>query len=470
VGIRGQPSVLLAGKAPRRVNEEADFELSRVVELLQSLIRNRCVSSIVDLDGLATAGDEGRSAELLAQLLADAGLEVERVELTPGRPAVVARIEGRDDNADSLAYVGHMDVVPADEADWIADPFGGDLIGDEVWGRGALDMLGQLSAMVEAFRVLAQRNFRPRGDLLLLAVPDEECGGLAGTRELLVRRPELCTNFALTEVGGAIHRRGDGSLLIEAYSEEKGLALLDITVRGRSGHSAFPFGSDNALLRLARVVQKLEEYEPRTIVSQAWQEWVHSQDFDPSLTSLLTDSATLPDVLESLPAALAAQAHASTHCALVPTVATAGDKANTIPSSGRLIATVRTPPGQDLDEVINDVHRLLSGLVEPSDIRLRYKVESSRSETDSRLWEVLKQSTQRFYPGSQLLPSVLCAQTDARWLREAGTITYGFGLLSERLTADEYWQRFHGPNERIDIDSLRLSTEGFIAVAEQFCG
>ena len=178
---------------------------SEVGDLLGVLIRNRCVSNIVDG---ASVGNESANAAVLRSVIEGPGLDVEWYEPVEGRASLVARIEGTDPGAPSLALMGHTDVVPADAADgWTHDPFGGELVDGEVWGRGAVDMLNQTAAMALAVRRLADEGFRPKGDLVFWAVPDEECGGVQGAMTTLFNNPDLVrTDYALTEVGGTVGR------------------------------------------------------------------------------------------------------------------------------------------------------------------------------------------------------------------------------------------------------------------------
>src|SRR5262249_38340770 len=147
----------------------------QTTELLQALIRNACVN-----DGTADSGGETRNAELLHAYLTGAGLEVQCYESRPGRGSIVAKIEGSDPNAPTLCLMGHTDVVPVNPSGWSRDPFGGELIAGEVWGRGAIDMLNLTSSMAVAFRHLAHSGFRPKGTLIYFGVADEEAGGQWG--------------------------------------------------------------------------------------------------------------------------------------------------------------------------------------------------------------------------------------------------------------------------------------------------
>ena len=151
--------------------DRLDRLTGETVELLQTLIRNRCVN-----DGTAGSGEEVRNADVLQQVVEGAGVAVERYDAAPGRTSIVARIEGSDPDAPSLCLMGHTDVVPVNERGWSEDPFGGEIIdgpdGPEVWGRGAVDMLNLTSSMAVAFRRLATEGFRPKGDLIYFGVGD----------------------------------------------------------------------------------------------------------------------------------------------------------------------------------------------------------------------------------------------------------------------------------------------------------
>src|SRR3954451_25492130 len=150
-----------------------DASAGPTTELLQAMIRNACVN-----DGTPDSGEEGRNADLLQTYLEGAGLDVERFDSRPGRTSMVARIEGSDPTAPTLCLMGHTDVVPVNPSGWSRDPFGGELIDGEVWGRGAIDMLNITASMAVAFRHLASSGWRPKGTLIYFGVADEEAGGM----------------------------------------------------------------------------------------------------------------------------------------------------------------------------------------------------------------------------------------------------------------------------------------------------
>ena len=198
------------------------------------------------------------------------GVEIERYEPTPGRASLVARIPGTDPTAPSLCLMGHTDVVPVSPAGWRHDPFGGELIDGEVWGRGAVDMLNLTSSMAIVFRDLAERGFRPRGDLVYFAVADEEAGSAHGARWVADHHPEsIRTTYLLTESGG-LHTGSPEAPQIGVTVAEKGVAWRRLRVHGTPGHGSMPFRIDNALVAAAGVVQRLAEYRPAPQFHELW--------------------------------------------------------------------------------------------------------------------------------------------------------------------------------------------------------
>src|SRR5665213_2282772 len=169
-----------------------------VAEVLQAMIRNACVN-----DGTPESGHEQRNADLLRDLLDGRGLDMELYEPLPGRTSLVAKLEGRDPDAPALALLGHTDVVPANGEDWRHDPFGGEIIDGEVWGRGAIDMLNLTATMATGLRHLALEGFRPAGDLTYVAVADEEATGIHGAKWLCEHQADVVnSDYVITESGG----------------------------------------------------------------------------------------------------------------------------------------------------------------------------------------------------------------------------------------------------------------------------
>lgn len=442
-----------------------------MVELLQQLIRNECVN-----DGTAGSGGESRNAETLRSYL---GADTDLVEPVAGRGSLIARIEGSDPDAPSLSLMGHTDVVPFNADTWQRDPVGGELVDGEVWGRGAVDMLNQTAAMAVAFRRLAQSGFRPKGTLVYLAVADEEAGGVVGAKPLVEGHADaVLTEYCLTEFGGFATPASGGGLHVSVGTAEKGGAPLQLTVRGRASHGSVPYGTDNALVTAAEVVRRISAARGPSRIDDTWREWVHAQGYDEQLTETLLDPDRLWASMPTMPRGLAAHAHACTHLTAAPTLVTGSkqQKINVIPDSVRIGVDVRLLPGQNEEDVLSFIDAVL-GSGGPGELDLRDRVDvalpkgarsGTSSPTGTPLWAAMERAAQRAYPDATLLPSLASGTTDARWLRPAGVVTYGFGLLSRKVTPTEFWSRFHGKDERVDVESLDLSVDLWEWLARDF--
>jgi acetylornithine deacetylase/succinyl-diaminopimelate desuccinylase-like protein len=432
------------------------------VELLSQLIRNQCVN-----DGDADSGFESRSADVIAQYLGDTGLELERYAARPGRESLVARIEGSDPDAPTLLLMGHTDVVPANADGWRRDPFGADLVNGELWGRGAVDMLNLTATMAVAFRTLARSGFTPRGTLAYLAVADEENLGTWGAEYLLEHeRDAVMADYVVTEAGGFQIPTASGPRL-PVIVGEKGSYWCRISVRGTPGHASQPFRTDNALVTAAEVVRRLADYRPPTMIHDTWRRFVDGVDFGPEWNSRLTDADTLYDFCNELPIGLAREAHACTHTTFAPTIAHGGTKTNVIPDLVEIEVDIRTLPGQKAADVRKMLDDALGDLAAHVDITPLDENESTSSPTESRMWDAMQQVSSRLVAGSSLVPFLSVGATDARFFRRAGSVAYGFGLFSKRLSFEDYAAMFHGNDERVDVDSLVLSTQLWDALARE---
>ena len=436
---------------------------NETVELLQQLIRNECVNT-----GESESGEEIRNSDLLENFLEGPGVEVERYDCLPGRRSMVARIEGTDPSAPSLCLMGHTDVVPVSPDGWSRDPFGGELIGGEVWGRGAVDMLNLTSSMAVAFRHLARSGFRPQGDLVYFGVADEEAGGTYGAKWMAENHWDaISADYVLTEFGGLPMDTPDGRKITLAAGE-KGLGWRRLTVKGTPGHGSMPFGSDNAVLKAAEIIRRLGEYRPDAKLTEMWQHQVSTLDLESDVKAALLDPASVWDAISQLESPdLARHLHACTHTTFSPNVVHGGIKTNVIPDSVEIDVDIRTAPG-DSDRVDEHLRDALGELFDEVEIRVIHDDPATFSSTDTPMWHLLEELMQKAHPGAPLIPSLIVGATDARFYRENGSIAYGAGLFSDGVDSGEFMSRFHGHNERVDVDSLALTTQLWLDVASNF--
>jgi acetylornithine deacetylase/succinyl-diaminopimelate desuccinylase-like protein len=437
--------------------------LDETTELTQQLIRNACVN-----DGSPTSGNETKSAEMLASYFDGSGVDVEVYEPLPGRGSLVATIEGSDPAAPTLLLMGHTDVVPVNEDDWQRDPFGGDLVDGEVWGRGAIDMLCLTGSMAVAVRHLATAGWRPRGTLKYLAVADEEAGGGLGARWLLAHEADAVrADYCITEAGGFdLPLTSAGGPKLPVMVAEKGVYWCTLRARGTPGHGSRPFRGDNALVKAAEIIRRLSEYRPATVVPDVWRRFVDGMELAPELAAALLDPNGIGQICETAPdASYARFVHASTHTSIAPTMMRAGTKANVIPDRARLQLDIRTLPGQTENDVEALLADALGDLVGSIEVHVDTHDPSTASPVQTPLWDTMQRVSSRLVPGAQIVPFLATGASDARLFRALGTASYGFSLFSERLSFTDYSARVHGDDERIDQASLGLCADLWPAVA-----
>lgn len=436
------------------------------VELLQALIRNECVN-----DGTPDSGQEVRNAELLSGFLEGTGLGIEQFESHPGRGSMVARIEGTDPTAPTLCLMGHTDVVPVNPAGWSRDPFGGELVDGEVWGRGAIDMLNVTASMAVAFRHLARSGWRPKGTLVYFGVADEEAGGALGAKWMVDHHWDaIRSDFVLTELGGWSSVGPDDVRRVVVNTGEKGIAWRRLRVSGTPAHGSMPFGADNALVKAAEIVRRLALYRPQAHIGEVWKAQVAAMPLPDELKAGLVDPARIWSTIETLPPALARTCHAHTHTTFSPNVVHGGQKTNIIPDLVEIEVDIRTVPGTTQADVDAHLHEALGELVHHVEISPIQSNDATESPRGNALWDAISSATQVAYPGADLIPGLIVGGTDARFFREKGAVAYGTGLFSPSVTFESFGTRFHGNDERIDVESLGLAADFWIHIAKEICG
>ena len=436
---------------------------SEVTDLLQRLIRNECVN-----DGTPASGHEMRSVDLLDDYLRLPGVEMRRYEPMPGRGSLVLRIEGSDPRAPSLHLMGHTDVVPVTPSGWRYDPFGGELIDGDVWGRGAIDMLDVTASMAVAVRRLLESGFRPRGTLIYSAMADEEAQGIHGAKWLTENAwDDVKSDFLVTEFGGARLPLG-GPPKLPIMTSEKGSQWTRLRVRGTPGHGSTPYRSDNALVKAAEVITRIARYKAPLRLDELWKRIVEGLDLPMVLRLALTNPATFDLALDRAPAGAAPIFYAATRTTFSPNIARAGVKLNIIPDSAEIDIDIRTLSGDDGEAVRNMLREAIGDLWSEIEIVAEGDNPATESPLRSPLWDMLTQVTKKLIPGAETVPFLVWGATDARYFRRKGVVSYGYGLMSERISFGEFIRMFHANNERIDQESLRLSTELFEQTAREF--
>ena len=441
--------------------------MAETTDVLQRLIRNSCVN-----EGTPESGHEIRSVDLLESYLRLPGVEMKRYEPVPGRASLVLRIEGGDPKAPSLHLMGHIDVVPVTPSGWRNDPFAAELIDGEVWGRGAIDMLGVTASMAVAVRRLLASGFRPKGTLIYSAVADEEALGTYGAKWLTENAWEdVKADYVVTEFGGMRFPLAGGSPKLPLIAAEKGSQWTRLRVRGTPGHGSMPYQSDNALVKAAEIITRVGKYRAPLRLHSIWRQFVDGLDLPTASRLALTNAAAFDLALDRGPEGTAPMFYAATRTTFSPNIAHSGVKLNVIPDSAEVDIDIRTIAGDDGPKVREMLREAIGAeLWKDVEITAEGDNPASESPTHTPLWDTLTKVTQKLVPGAETIPFLIVGATDARYFRRKGVTSYGYGLMSERISFKDFAKMFHGNNERIDQESLRLSTELFEQTARAFVG
>jgi len=439
--------------------------MEETTDLLQHLIRNECVN-----DGTPASGHESRSVDTLASYLQAPGVEMKRYEPQPGRGSLVLRIEGSDPKAPSLHFMGHTDVVPVTRSGWRHDPFAAELIDGEVWGRGAIDMLDVTASMAVAVRHLLTAGFRPKGTFIYSAVADEEALGTYGAQWLTENAwDEVRSDFLVTEFGGARFPLGRGAKL-PIMTAEKGSQWTRLRVKGTPGHGSMPYQSDNAVVKAAEIITRVGRYRAPLRLHELWRRFVEGIDLPAVSRLALTNPATFDAALDRGPEGTAPMLYAATRTTFSPNIAHGGIKVNVIPDSAEVDFDIRTLAGDDGEKVREMLKDAIGDLWKDVEVTHEGSNPASESPLDTPLWDALTRVTQQLIPDSTTVPFLIVGATDARFFRRKGVVSYGYGLLSDRIAFRDFAKMFHGNNERVDTESLRLCTELWERTARAFVG
>lgn len=436
---------------------------NETVELLQAMIRNECVN-----DGTPESGHETRNSDLLRTIIDVPGVDVEILPVLPGRDSIVARLPGTDPTAPALMLMGHTDVVPVTPEGWKVDPFAGEKIGDEIWGRGAVDMLNVTSSMAVAFAHIASSSQRYAGDIVYFGVADEEAGGVYGAEPLVAERWDaLKCDYVLTEYGGSPVVADDG-IVVLLTTAEKGVFSHKITVSGEPGHGSMPYRTDNAISKAAEIVRRVEAYNPGARIDELFEGRIKAQNFDAELEAKLLDPGRINEALSEMEPGLARNLQSCCHTTFANTMISGGTKSNTIADKVVLDIDIRVLPGDTLESTQKHLRDAIGPeLMGSVSMEPQWNTPSTSSDPSGALWDALTDSIQMTYPGARVLPSMVTGGTDARFFRQRGVPSYGAGLLSKDISLGEFMNRFHGHNERIDIESLRLTTKLWLDVVDR---
>jgi len=388
---------------------------------------------------------ERKAAEHVAALLSGVGLEPTVLESHPGRASVVARIAGEDSSRPGLLIHGHLDVVPADAADWRRHPFSGEVADGCVWGRGAVDMKDMDAMILAVVRQRLREGRRPPRDVVLAFTADEEAGGSWGARWLVDNHPGLFEGVteAIGEVGGFSETIG-GQRFYLLQTAEKGMAWLRLTARGTAGHGSM-VQPDNAVTELAEAVARIGRHTwPVRLI--------------PSVRVFLEEACAalgtefVPESPEAVLGKLGPISRiigATMRNTVNPTGLKAGYKVNVVPQAATAEVDGRFLPGSE-EEFFAEIDRLLGPGVARDFIHHDIALETT---PDGSLYEAMSGALLAADPGARVVPYCLSGGTDAKSFSRLGIRCFGFTPL--RLPTElDFSGMFHGVDERVPVDGL----------------
>jgi acetylornithine deacetylase/succinyl-diaminopimelate desuccinylase-like protein len=406
-------------------------------------------------------GNETLAAELLRDYLAESGVESELYAKVPGRANLVARIPGRGEGP-SLLLLSHTDTVVADAGEWEVDPWSAELRDGEIWGRGALDMKGEVAASAVTLASLAREGFRPAGDLIFVAAADEEIGDDLGLPWLCREHPEAVrADYALNEGAGERVELG-GRVFYLCSTAEKMSSPFRLRVHGRAGHASVPGIADNALAKAAPLIERLAAYRPEPELVPETEALVRA------VVGRSLDADEILEVARELDPYAVELVEPLLSLTLSPTMISASERRNVIPSVCEVDVDCRLLPDQTQAEAEEIVRSLLG----EGDYEFEWLEGrgGTRSALQTPLWDAVESFVGVEEPGATVVPLVVAGFTDSHWLREAfGTVAYGFfpmRTMDPRVAA----RLVHSADERVAVEDLALGVRCFRHVAQTLLG
>ena len=436
---------------------QVEAQREEIIALEQTLVRIPSVNT-----GFMPTGDETPVCEYIRDWLAEDGIESEILGRTPERGNILARIEGSNSDA-GLMFMSHTDVVPVEEEEkWRFPPFSATIADGRIYGRGASDCKGLLTAQLYAMRLLIRNGIQLEDSLIFCSGADEEHGGRYGFGWLAENHPDkIRAPFAVNEGGGTPIDSPSG-LTYLLGTGEKGRLQVEIEVKGVSSHASVPWQGTNALYTLQRVLQRIEAYEPERDTSTSLFDHlsVFAIEHKPSAANV---DEIIAEIEPENPR-FASMMRALSRMTLTPTMISGGIKSNSVPETIRLTCDVRTLPHQSDDYLREQLDSILEGIPDTT-YEIDYMAEPNSSSFDTDLGRSVQRATAAALgiDDIQWVPAISTGFTDSRFTRPLGTVTYGFN--GSHPDDDPMLSRAHGTDESIGISSLISGTKIMLALA-----
>lgn len=418
-----------------------DSMTQEVVEILQDLIQIKTVNP---------PGNEGKAAQYLKNLFEKEEIQ-HQVVGEKGRENFVASIGSGEK---SILFLSHMDVVPVSEDSWDIPPFSGTIKDGYIWGRGALDCKDLVAAQAYAMMRIKREDIPLKGKLIFAAVADEEKGGTYGAKLLAEQYKNLIyADFAINEGAGEFIDV-NGKKLCLLQTGEKGPAWCKLKASGVAGHGSRPTLADNAVLKIAKAVQNLGEYNPKIKLISEVKALIEIYFMLKGDTVEITPE-NVDNLLDAIPDTFFAEGLRSiTRMTVSPNVVQGGTKVNIVPDTAQAEIDIRTMPGQNKDYIIQKLKPLIGECI----LDIAHSRPANFSPADNQYYSLIENTVKHVVKDAICTPYVLSGATDSYYLRKIGIDSYGVSLLSPEFPVN-ILKTVHGANERIDIKSMEIKQE-----------
>ncbi|MEF8799912.1 MAG: M20/M25/M40 family metallo-hydrolase [Halolamina sp.] len=416
------------------------------------------LAELIRFETVNPPGNERACIEYIDGLLTEAGLETETLAAEPERPNLLARLPGGD--AAPLLLQGHVDVVPTEGQEWSEPPFEGVRNDGEIWGRGALDMKGGVTMMLAAMLRAAEEGLEPAGDVLFLALSDEEAGGEVGAKHVVENYPERFdgVGYAIGEFGG-FPMRIDGTEFYPIQVAEKRVCWLDATITGEGGHASRT-KRDGTMNALGTVLTRLTEHRLPAQITPAAREFIEAlaDESGPERAEQLRgllDPERTDEILDEL-GAVGDRLDPMLHNTVSPTVVEGGGKVNVHPSKIELRIDGRILPGVTPEEFIEEVETVVGDVAGVTFEVARFS-GAPDSTVDMGLFDLLGDAIEQRNSDAVPVPFLLTGATDGRFFEELDIQPYGFTPL-KLPESFEFMPLVHAADERVPETAVEFGT------------
>jgi acetylornithine deacetylase/succinyl-diaminopimelate desuccinylase-like protein len=434
------------------------------------------LSNLIRFNTTNPPGNETAAANFISQYLLEDGLKAEIIESSTGRGNIIARLKGTGEKP-NLLLLSHLDVVAANAAEWSVDPFSGTVKDGYVYGRGAYDMKGMTAVEVLTLLLLKRNKVKLKGDVVLAATADEEKGGEEGAGYLLRNHKEkIWCPYVLNEGGGLAIQQKKGNVY-PIQTAEKGILWFKIKAKGIPGHGSTPNTADNAILRMNKVINRINGFHPETLYLPTLKQFLaenikQNPELEKPLSRLLnnpTQSDQILDELAKTDKPLAEEIRPRIKTTITPTIIHGGIKENIIPSECESVFDCRVLPGQNVEQTLATLKNLLKDVgMDKLSFEIVQMHNGNESTTQTALYDVISDVLKEFEPNCGVTPTLTTGGTDSRFFRETGSVCYGFQPMRPDEPNDQLEKRMHGIDERITVENLVFGTSILYETVRRF--